>query len=80
MTFDLSDDGRKEIKRPLILFVDQVVTEVPDLSETFQAPIRNVRLEMSRMQAEKLRDFLTERLDSAMPGNVGVQFRGHLVI
>lgn len=74
-------DERKEIRRPLILFVHDVITTTPpDIAEAFRQPERNVRLEMSKHQAEKLRDYLNEKLERDLPGSIAVQFKGHLLI
>ena len=77
----MSDDERKEIRRPLILFVHDVVTTIPpDIVDAFRQPERNLRLEMSKQQAEKLRDYLTQQLRDDLPSSIGVQFKGHLLI
>ncbi len=77
----MPEDESKEIRWPLILFVHEVVTQTPpDLAEAFRQPQRNVRFEMSKQQAEILRDYLNERLQENIPGSIGVQLKGHLLI
>lgn len=73
-------DERKEIRRPITLFVDEVLTEIPDLSESFVQPRRNVRLEMSKYQAQRLRDQLNAQIERDLPGSIGVQLKGHMTI
>ena len=76
-----NEDERKEIRRPLILFVHDVITSAPpDLADAFRQPERNLRLEMTKEQAAKLRDYLDEQLQKNIPGSIGVQFKGHLTI
>lgn len=77
----MPDDERKEIRRPLILFVHDVVTNIPpDIADAFRQPERNLRLEMSKQQAIILRDYLNAQLEIDLPGSISVQFKGHLLI
>lgn len=74
-------DERKEIRRPLILFVHDVLTTIPpDLAEAFKQPERNLRLEMSKQNALTLRDYLNDQLERDLPGAIAVQFKGRLLI
>lgn len=74
-------DESKEIKRPLILFVHDVVTEMPpDIADAFKQPQRNLRLEMSKERALMLRDYLNARLEQNIPGTISVQLKGYLQI
>lgn len=76
-------DERKEIKRAIILYVDEVLKEPPpDLVDSFTQPRRNVRLEMSLYQAKQLRDQLDALIEknNRFPGSIGVQLKGHLTI
>lgn len=77
----MSDNERKEIRRPLILFVHDVVTTIPaDIADAFRQPERNLRLEMSKEQAIVLRNYIDSQLERDLPGSVSVQFKGHLLI
>jgi hypothetical protein len=76
-----SDDEKKEIRRAMVLYVDEVLDVVPlDNSDTFNPPKRNVRLEMTKYQAKQLCKVISEQLERDMPGTVAVQFKGHLTI
>lgn len=71
---------KKEISRAIVLYVDEVLTVVPDITESFGPVLRNVRLEMTKHQAKKLRDQLDEQIQRNLPGSVTVQLKGHLTI
>jgi len=73
-------DEKKEIRRAIVLYVDEVLTTIPDITESFGQPRRNVRLEMSKQQAIKLRDQLDARLAQDSPGSIVVQLKGHMTI
>jgi hypothetical protein len=72
-------DERKEIRRAIIMYVDEVLDMVPlDAGERFESPQRNVRLELTKSQARQLVEQLTKQLD--LPGSVIFQVKGHLTI
>ncbi len=74
-------DEKTEIRRAIILYVDEVLEIVPpNLPDAFTPPKRNVRLEMTKTQAKQLRDQLTQQLERDLPGGVIAQFKGHLTI
>jgi len=76
-----ADDEDSEIKRPLMLYVTEVMTTVPDnLERAGKAPLRHIRLEMSKIEASRMLDLLTQQIESHIPGAVTVQCRGHLVV
>lgn len=77
----MPEDERREIRRPFIMFVHDVITTTPpDIADAFRQPERNIRLEMSKQQAEVLRDYIIAQLEKDLPGSIAVQFKGHLLI
>lgn len=77
----MAEQPPNEIRRPIVVYVSEVVvSESPDASQMAQASLRNVHLELSDLDAIKLRDHLTEKINSDHPGAIRIWCKGRLVI
>lgn len=76
----MTHDKQDEIKRPITLYVHEVIDEIPDLEHLHTVPTWAMDLELNERDAIKLRDYLSKRIDQHVGGTIRARCKGHLVI
>lgn len=70
----------EEIRRPIVLYVDEVMEARLNIEHLGRPPKRYVRLEMAMGEAIKMRADLNQQIERNLPGAVSVVCKGHLTI